>query len=178
MKTLLLSLLLFTPFALGKGTYQTPENFIKEALGDQAVSKKTLWLDAEKKAVIETIVAHKFSKLRVRYWQHENETAWILNEIGKESPITIGIHVRNHAIVKTKVLIYRESRGDEVRHDFFTNQFTAATLNDDLSLDRDIDGITGATLSVRALTKMSRLALWLDQQVNKNTLTASVAQAK
>jgi hypothetical protein len=89
-----------------------------------------------------------------------------MEEIGKESPITVGIHIKQQAIVKTKVLVYRESRGDEVRHDFFTDQFKMARLTSERQLDRHIDGITGATLSVRALTKLSRIALYLDSKLH------------
>ena len=32
-------------------------------------------------------------------------------------------------------------------------------------LNQHIDGITGATMSVRALTKVARLALWLNNKV-------------
>jgi hypothetical protein len=63
-----------------------------------------------------------------------------------------------------RVLIYRESRGWEVRHAFFTRQFDQAQLENG-KLDRSIDGITGATLSVEALQRAARLALWLDQQL-------------
>jgi Na+-transporting NADH:ubiquinone oxidoreductase subunit NqrC len=34
-----------------------------------------------------------------------------------------------------------------------------------MRLDRHIDGISGATLSVNAINKLSRLALYLHQQV-------------
>jgi hypothetical protein len=51
-----------------------------------------------------------------------------------------------------------------VRHAFFTRQFDQAQLENG-KLDRSIDGITGATLSVEALQRAARLALWLDQQL-------------
>jgi hypothetical protein len=126
---------------------------------------KVLWLDDELKQAIEVILAHRFNKMRLRYWLHNNATVWIMDEIGKESPITVAIHVKDNQIERTKVLIYRESRGDEVRHDFFTDQFKSAKLDDQYQLDKHIDGITGATLSVRALTKLSRIALLLHAHV-------------
>ncbi|ABL98796.1 FMN-binding protein [Shewanella amazonensis] len=167
MKKYLLTLLACWPL-LGhtETSFQSNEGFIADALG--AVPKASvLWLDDTQKANIENILAHAYNKLRVRYWRDGAQTVWILDEIGKESPITVGIHIANQQIVKTKVLVYRESRGDEVRHDFFTNQFKSATLTPSLELDRSIDGITGATLSVRALTKLSRIALYLDAAVQK-----------
>jgi uncharacterized protein with FMN-binding domain len=90
----------------------------------------------------------------------------VLEEIGKEQPITIGVHIKDEQVVDLKVLVYRESRGDEVRHDFFTNQFKSASLTKENMLNQHIDGITGATMSVRALTKVARLALWLNKKVN------------
>lgn len=158
-------ILFYSTVSLAKGTYQTPEAFISQALQTSTAKAKVFWLDDDAQKVIESILAHKFNKMRIRYWQKAHETVWILNEIGKESPITVGIHVKNKQIAQIKVLIYRESRGDEVRHAFFTDQFKAATLNSDLTLDKHIDGITGATYSVRALTKLSRIALWLDAKI-------------
>ena len=60
-----------------------------------------------------------------------------------------------------------DMRGWEVRHSFFTDQFKDAIIKPDLQLDKSIDGISGATLSVRALRKLARLALFLDQHVRK-----------
>ena len=41
-------------------------------------------------------------------------------------------------------------------------------LTDDLDLDKPIDGISGATLSVRALNKTARMALFFDQHTKQN----------
>lgn len=145
--------------------YQSNDAFINQAFNGNAGESKVLWLDDDLKQAVEAILAHRFNKMRMRYWQHNDETVWIMDEIGKESPITVAIHIKDHQIVRTKVLVYRESRGDEVRHDFFTDQFKLAKLDDQHQLDKHIDGITGATLSVRALTKLSRIALLLHAHV-------------
>ncbi|OXR99461.1 FMN-binding protein [Shewanella algae] len=175
MKTLiaLLSMFLlpFTQTQAAQSVYQSPADFVTLALGNQSKGQdqakaKVFWFSAEQRQVIEDILAHDFRPLRTRYWQQGDDTVWILEEIGKEAPITVGIQVRHGQIYRTKVLIYRESRGDEVRHDFFTDQFKSATLTKDKQLDKHIDGITGATLSVRALTKLARIALYLDRQLS------------
>ena len=158
----------FSQSLLARGVYQQPDDFISQAFNAPPPKAKVFWIDDEAQDVIEEILSHRFKKMRLRYWQQESETVWILEEIGKESPITVGIHIKDQAIAQTKVLVYRESRGDEVRHDFFTDQFKSAKLKDDLKLNQHIDGITGATLSVRALTKLSRIALWLDAHVTKS----------
>jgi Na+-translocating ferredoxin:NAD+ oxidoreductase RnfG subunit len=82
-------------------------------------------------------------------------------------PITVGVAVNNGAIERVKVLVYRESRGWEVKSPAFTAQFSGAKLDSEKRLDKQIDGISGATLSVRALSRLTRLALLFDRQTSK-----------
>jgi uncharacterized protein with FMN-binding domain len=161
---LLLAIIIWSVPTHATQVYQTSESFIQAALGSQP-KPQVIWLEQPVKQQIESILSHSYSPIRLRYWQQQQDTVWILEEIGKESMITVGIHISQRQIARVKVLIYRESRGDEVRHAFFTDQFKTAQLTDDLQLDRHIDGITGATLSVRALTKLSRIALYLHSLV-------------
>ncbi len=151
---------------LATGVYQEPDAFIAEIFDGRPPAPKALWVTAPVRAEIESILGHAPPSLRIRYWAEGGRTAWILEEIGKERPITTGIVVRGDAIERLRILVFRESRGWEVRHDFFTDQFPGAGLAGDHGLDRDIDGVSGATLSVRAVTKLARLALYLDSQVD------------
>lgn len=105
----------------------------------------------------------------MRYWRDLERTVWILEEIGKTQPITTGISVRSGEIERVQVLIYRESHGWEVRYPFFTDQFRGMSLEADQTLSEHVDGISGATLSVRALTTLARLALRLDAIVLEET---------
>ena len=148
-----------------KGVYQISADFISQSFINVEPESKVLWLSKADKSTVAKILQHKFNRMRIRYWQANNQTVWILNEIGKEKPITIGVHIKNDQIDHFKVLTFRESRGDEVRHEFFSQQFINAELNNDIRLSKHIDGITGATLSVRATTKVARLALWLHNKV-------------
>ncbi len=59
----------------------------------------------------------------------------------------------DNAIQDVKVLVFRESRGWEVKYPFFTDQFNQVQLNNEKELNKHIDGISGATLSVNALRK-------------------------
>jgi len=162
--------LLFVPFVWGaEQVYQRPEDFVREAFGGHPPPAKVLWLTGERKKAVTRILGHPPPRLRVRYWLQGGTSVWILEEIGKERPITVGVVVENGRIRRLKVLIFRESRGYEVRHDFFARQFEGAALQDGSRLDRRIDGISGATLSVRAVTKLARLALWLDAEVRRRS---------
>lgn len=163
-----LNLLLASAYSTAKGVYQTPKDFISSAFSGQVPEAKVLWLTSDDKAVIAEILQHSYNLMRIRYWQLGNETVWILDEVGKEKPITIGVHIKDKKIDHFKVLTFRESRGDEVRHDFYAKQFLNARLEDNSQLSQHIDGITGATLSVRATTKIARIALWLDAKATND----------
>jgi hypothetical protein len=145
--------------------FQEPEAFLRDAFSGQVPEPKVLWLNRDQKAVAASILQHSPHMLRVRYWRSDLRTAWIFEEIGKERPITVGVVVDAGAIDQVSILIYRESIGWEVRHRFFTQQFERAELNDRLRLTNPIDGIIGATLSVRAVTGVARLAIYFHGEV-------------
>ena len=141
--------------------YQEPDVFLHETFGGEIPKAEKLWIKKELKQQIRSIMEHDLNVVRLRYWGQGQRTAWILEEIGKERLITVGIVINKGKIERVKVLVFRESRGWEIRYPFFTDQFKDAALSQNNKLDRNIDGISGATLSVKAMTKLTRLALLL-----------------
>lgn len=166
-----LLLLILPALAWARGTYQEPEEFIQEVFSGAPPEPRVLAITESMAGRIEEILGHDLGVKRLRYWAREGRSAWILEEIGKERPITTGLVVDKGRLELIKVLIFRESRGFEVRHPFFTDQFKGARLKENYQLDRTIDGISGATLSTRALTKLARLALYLHQQSEQTDVT-------
>jgi hypothetical protein len=85
-------------------------------------------------------------------------------EIGKYRPITFLVAVDLQLRVSSvAILVYRESRGGEVRRQRFLRQYRGKQVGDPIRINRDIINITGATLSVRALNAGVRKALFLLQ---------------
>ncbi len=158
---LLLTVAANTP---AEGVDQEPGAFINEVFAGNPPAPEVLWITRSMREPITEILGHNPDALRVRYWGEKHRTAWILEEIGKERPITVGLVVENGHMETVKVLAFRESRGWEVRYPFFTDQFKGTRLTGENELDQSIDGIAGATLSVRALKKLARLALYLHNQ--------------
>lgn len=146
--------------AFAADVYLAPASFLAGAFDGDVPAAQRLWLTGPVKAAVREILGHDLGSLRVRYWQRGERTAWILEEIGKDQPITTGLVVDAGHLSDVQVLIYRESRGWEVRYPAFTDQFKGAVLDEGMRLDRHIDGITGATMSVDALTRLARLALF------------------
>lgn len=163
-RTLTILAVLFTAQASRAETYQSADDFLREVFAASPPAPQVLWLQGDVREAAAAILGHPYPGLRIRYWQRDGRTAWILEEIGKEKPITVGLVVGPTGMELLRVLEFRESRGWEVRYPFFTDQFGGVGLTADRQLDRHIDGISGATLSVRALQKLARLALYLHQQ--------------
>jgi hypothetical protein len=143
--------------------HQAPEAFVAEIFGAR-LPPKVLWLTKEMQAAAGAILGHRPVNLRQRYWSNGSKSVWVLEEIGKEELITAGFVVVEGRIEHVRVLAYRESRGEEVRYPSFRRQFDGAALDRDNRLDRRIDGIAGATLSVAAMERMARLALYFDRK--------------
>lgn len=157
------ALLCVMPVRGAEKVYEKPSAFLDRHFA--VVPKASVMeLSRAQQEVLESMMGHAYSHKQIRYWRGEGKCAWILEEIGKTEPITTGFLIKDGAVVELKVLIYRESHGWEVSRPFFTRQFVGARLDGD-RVDREIDGIVGATLSVRALTRLTAAALYLDQQV-------------
>lgn len=160
---LLLILLMPLQALAQRGVFMTVEQFLAGQFSTEP-QLKSLWISGAQKAQVQEILG-RAPALRVRYHSDGARTAWVLEEIGKELPITVAVAVENDRVVALQVLEFREVRGGEVRYPGFVRQFVDAGITDDFQLDRRIDGITGATLSVRALQKIARLALYYHRQV-------------
>lgn len=125
-------------------------------------SAETLWLTPDIKARAQQALGFAPDGARLRYWRQGTRTAWVLERIGKEAPITFGVVVDGNAVAGLQVLTYRESRGFEIQSARWLAQFAGIRAAESRhGLDKPIDNISGATLSVRAGRDVARLALWL-----------------
>ncbi len=147
------------------GVYLETEDFLAQSFPEGVPAPKALWVTGELKERVRAVLGHDLGRLRVRYWASGPRTAWILDEIGKTEPISVGIVVDAGQIEDVKILAFRESRGWEVRYPFFTDQFSGVGLTDKDRLDGRVDGISGATLSVRAVKRVVAAALLLSERV-------------
>ena len=78
--------------------------------------------------------------------------AVITEEQGRFKPITFIVKMSvERRVDMVLVMVYRESRGDGVKRQRFLKQFRDKDTSDHLRLNRDIVGVSGATMSSRAL---------------------------
>jgi hypothetical protein len=93
-----------------------------------------------------------------------------LNEIGKEMPITFLVCISREKEVPEvsyiDVLVYRETRGGEIRSKLFLKQFFGKSEKDPVSVGKDIRNIKGATLSAWATTRVVKKALAISKGID------------
>lgn len=159
---LLIVILVSQPTLAGAASvYETQAEFLARAFSGSPPEPMLVWLSGERKTVVSEVLGHDYPALRLRYWCQTARSAWTLDEIGKDLPITVGVVVERNYIKSLRVLTYRENRGGEVATPAFTDQFDSARLKENNTLNTTIDGISGATLSVHALTRLATMALYL-----------------
>ena len=79
---------------------------------------------------------------------------------GKDQPITFLVATdTGDRLRDIDILVYREPYGGEVAYDAWRRQFRGKSTDDPLQVGRDIRTISGATISVNAVTLGVRKAL-------------------
>lgn len=75
------------------------------------------------------------------------------NVLGKDQPITFLVAIDPEDRLKdVDILVYRESYGGEVAYEPWRRQFRGHTAGDSLRVGKEIRSISGATISVHAVT--------------------------
>ena len=142
--------------------------------GVKKVKKKKVWLSDTQKVAIQKILGDQieYKERRVTHYFGLNEAgkpigAMVIgNEIGRSYPITFMVVINPDGTVKdVEVMVYREPHGWEVRFESFMSQFFGRDASDPFG---DINNITGATLSVRSMTKGVRKAVAEFQVIYKD----------
>ena len=105
--------------------------------------------------------------------------AVIDDEKGLHQPITFATKVSPQGIVeRVEIMVYREPRGDEVRDPRFLKQFLGRSARDEMRISRDIDAVSGATISSASLTVGVRRATILVDEVASSLARPTTAAAE
>ncbi|HTR53462.1 MAG TPA: FMN-binding protein [Kofleriaceae bacterium] len=141
-------------------------------LGGKTATRKTLELTADQLAQLgkdlgRKITASSYPYLEVRDDHgHPLGAIFLLDVIGQAEPITFAVAVgADGALRDVAVMVYRESHGEEIADKRFRKQFAGKRAADPIALGKDIDAISGATISSRSATFAARKALRLAELV-------------
>lgn len=176
---LLLSLLTLTAGADDEEYVEQMFLTKKEALkvafpGVKKVKKEKVWLTDTQTAAIQKLLGDqvKYDERRATHYFGLDEAdkpmgAMVIgNEIGRSYPITFMVVINLDGTVKdVEIMVYREPHGWEVRFESFLSQFFGRNGGDPFD---NINNITGATLSVRSMTKGVKKAVAEFQVIYKD----------
>lgn len=95
---------------------------------------------------------------------------FVLDVVGQSLPITFAVGVKPDGRVQdVQVMVYREPHGSEIRERRFRAQFAGKGADQPLVVGRDIDAISGATISSHSATYAVRKALALADLLRRRT---------
>jgi Na+-translocating ferredoxin:NAD+ oxidoreductase RnfG subunit len=124
----------------------------------ERIALEAIELSAEQKRVIEERIGWHFPESQFNVYigktgELTDGYAIVQNTIGKHKAITymVGVDTKGQ-VLNIEVLVYRESKGVEVRTKRFNAQYEGKTVFDPIRINRDIINISGATMSVRSMS--------------------------
>lgn len=136
----------------------------------ERVRKEVIKLSPEKKAQIEERIGWKFPEQSFEVYIGESGDkidgyALVQNTIGKHKPMTYMVGIDSKGQVSdVELLVFRESRGSEIRQKRFNAQYEGKTVSDPVRINKDIINISGATMSVRSMSAgIKRVLVLVDE---------------
>lgn len=162
-----------TPQEMGQeDVYLTPDEAAKLMFPDSDhIRSEVITLSPEQKTLIEERIGWHFPETTFDCFIGETKGktdgwAFIQNTIGKHKPMTymVGVDPRGE-VLNVEVLVYRESRGSEVRTKRFNYQYQGKTPYHPIRINRDIINISGATMSVRSMSAGVKRVLVLVEEL-------------
>ena len=148
------------------------QNFYNDSI--EVISKK-FKIPKKIKKEIQNKVKQKFFRDQIYYWIIKKDDrnigyALLDNSIGKSMPITyLVIFDSNQQIAHSSIIKYREGYGGEVAGKKWLAQFNGMKRDSLYKFPENIAGISGATISVRSVTKgFGKLSLLLPYIMKEN----------
>ena len=150
--------------------YLSVEQAQKAMFGNVAMENKPVVISPQVQEMMRdaSSVSHPFQSNRI--WRSSHGDWFIVDEVvGKHEMITYAIGINpNGTIKQIDVLEYKESYGDEVALPSWKDQFIGKTVNSTLKLNKDIQNVSGATLSAKHMTDGVKRVMVMYDQVLKN----------
>lgn len=170
-----ISILLFMSILFPQGIKEIAINQIKDFYKNDIVIDESKFSITKKiKREIQNKAKQAFFRDKVYYWiiQNGSNTDYAImdNVIGKSMPITfIVVFNSNQDIIYSSIVKYREGYGGEVKSRSWLDQFNGMTIDSLYTYPKNIAGISGATISVKSVTKgMSKLSLLIPHIIKKH----------
>lgn len=158
--------------AFASATYFTTAGVLKEFFPkSEKVTYRKIPLSAEHREVLTKRLGYRPGKQEYVVFvaltgDRVDGYAIIDDERGQHEPITFAVKFSPEGVVERhEVMVYREKYGEEIVDSRFRVQFVGKTGKDPLRAGRDIDVVTGATISSRSMAVGVRRAIALVEEL-------------
>lgn len=155
----------------------------EEAIAEVFAGADTVWAEEwspspdERRSLSERagfpVTEESFTLHRGRRGSRDLGWAVVVDEIGLHEPITHLVKLdADLEVEEVRVLIFRETRGDAIKRPRFLKQFRGKSSRDRLQVGRDIDAVTGATYSSRAIVRGVRKVIGVVELVDEHRVAS------
>ena len=142
-------------------TYLTEQSAVAQFFPGETLTPTWANLSPDELKTIQAASGERVPSPRVRIWWGPNREAVVIDRVvGKHEFITYAVAVSSDGRVKgVEIMDYRETYGYEVRRPQWRRQFVGKSVGDPIRVDKDIQNISGATLSSVHVTNGVRRVL-------------------
>jgi Na+-translocating ferredoxin:NAD+ oxidoreductase RnfG subunit len=158
-------LLVVTTASLHAGKLPGADEAVRQLLPGDSYERETLLLTEAEQAAGTELAAKEIPSALVTRYVVRNEAgevagyAYLDKHMVRTLPQTLMVAVdADGVLIGIKVLAFREP-AEYMARDGWTKQFRGKTVQDEIKMKKNIDGITGATLTARAVTQCARRAV-------------------
>jgi len=144
-------------------TLMTLKDFLKKELaGAPKISKETFSLNEEQKKTLHSLAPDSQDGEFTFYYAKSNEgklqiACSTVSQQGKEGPLSIGICFEPQGLVKSVVILEsEEDHGRKIAEAAWLKQFSGKKVSDAFQVGQDVNGISGATRSSKAVSEALR----------------------
>jgi Na+-translocating ferredoxin:NAD+ oxidoreductase RnfG subunit len=141
------------------------KTYLKEQLsGAEVMSKETFSMTPAQKQELAK-VAQDISEDTFTFYYGKDKggklqkACAVIAQAGKEGPMRVGSCFDPAGkVLSVTILEFQEERGQKVKEQSFLKQFVGKTIASGFQVGKDIDGISGATISSKAVSEALRKA--------------------
>lgn len=142
------------PVAAHARVYQSIEQSQKDMFGAAALKPAPVALTSAQQDRLREASSVSLPFQGNRIWEAAGGGWFVVDEVvGKHEMITYAVGINADGTVRrVEVLEYRETYGGEVAQDGWLKQFVGKTVDSPIKLGKDIENVSGATLSSKHLS--------------------------
>jgi len=160
---------------VGAGVYLSRDEALRLAFGDKAVERTSVFLTEGQLARARELAgddAEIRSALVTRFVDADGKSAYFDTHLVRTLQETLMVVITPEVTVeRIEILSFLEPR-EYLPREAWLEQFRGRELDRSLALKRKIHGITGATLSARAVTEATRRVLATHQAISESAPAA------